>query len=190
MNSQNSRWWSSENPRQFIETSLHPQKVDVWVSMSGERIFLCFFESSVKSDTKLSLLTLCQFWHFCRQICCNFYRQWKATYAWFQQDNATGHTSHQTTRHLLQIFGNRTIAKDLFPLHSPDLTPADSYWWGYLKDTVYANNQRTLNKLKNVITYITASTASACKLWGTSHLTLWNVLFYVYFCSTKSSLGL
>lgn len=39
MNSQNSRCWLSENPHQFIETPLHPQKVGVWAAMSGERIF-------------------------------------------------------------------------------------------------------------------------------------------------------
>ena len=35
MTSQNSRCWSSDNPHQFTETSLHPQKVGAWACMSG-----------------------------------------------------------------------------------------------------------------------------------------------------------
>lgn len=73
-------------------------------------------------------------------------------HAWFQQDNATAHTSRQTTRYLTQTFGNRRIDKELFPPRSPDLTPVDFYLWGYLKDNVYVNNPKTLDDLKSAIT--------------------------------------
>lgn len=156
MNSQNSRWWSSENPHQFTETSLHPQKVGVWACMSGERIFFCFFEDRVNSETYCSFID-----KFAATLTDN-----ERHHAWFQQDNATAHTSHQTTRHLLQIFGKRTITKELFPPRSPDLTPADFYLWGYLKDNVYVGNPKTLNELKNAIT---------CSITSISSQTLKNV---------------
>ncbi|XP_031338283.1 uncharacterized protein LOC116167171 [Photinus pyralis] len=38
VNSQNYRTWAAENPHIFVETSLHPQKVGVWVAMSRRRI--------------------------------------------------------------------------------------------------------------------------------------------------------
>lgn len=141
MNSQNTRCWLSENPNQFIETSLHPQKVGVWAAMSGERIYFSFFEGRVNSD-----------------VYCSFIDRFVVTltetekrYAWFQQDNATAHTSGKTCQHLTKIFGKRMIDKQLFPPRSPDLTPADFFLWGYVKDKVFANNPKTLDDLKSAI---------------------------------------
>ena len=42
MNAQSSRCWLSENAHRFIETSLHPQKTDVWAALSGKRTFFFF----------------------------------------------------------------------------------------------------------------------------------------------------
>ena len=36
--------------------------------------------------------------------------------------------------------------------HSPDLTPADLYLWGYFKDRVYENNPQTIVDLNTAIT--------------------------------------
>ena len=142
MNSQNTRCWLSENPHQYVETSLHPQKIGVWAAMSGERIHFSFFEGRVDSDKY-----------------CSFIDQFAVTLtenerhiAWFQQDNATAHTSRRTTQHLTQIFGKRLIDKQLFPARSPDLTPMDFFLWGYVKDKVFANNPKSLNDLQSAIT--------------------------------------
>ena len=59
---------------------------------------------------------------------------------WFQQDGAGSHTARATRRHLNDIFGNRTIGKYLdinFPPRSPDLSPLDFFFWGYIKNEVY-----------------------------------------------------
>lgn len=141
MNSQNTRCWLSENPHQFIETSLHPQKIGVWAAMSGERIYFSFFEGRVNSDKYCSFID-----RFVVTL-----TETEKRYAWFQQDNATAHTSGKTCQHLTKIFGKRMIDKQLFPARSPDLTPADFFLWGYVKDNVFINNPKTLDDLKSAI---------------------------------------
>lgn len=43
----------------------------------------------------------------------------------------------------------RTIGKDLWPLHSPDLSLCNSYLWGSLKGNVYRNNPWMSEQLKS-----------------------------------------
>lgn len=38
VNNQNYRTWSTDNPHTFIETSLHPIKIGLWIAMSRRRI--------------------------------------------------------------------------------------------------------------------------------------------------------
>ena len=38
-----------------------------------------------------------------------------------------------------------------WPPRSPDLSPPDYFLWGYLKDRVYVNRPRTIEKFKNNI---------------------------------------
>jgi hypothetical protein len=38
VNSQNYRTWATENPHVFLESSLHPIKIGVWVAISRRRI--------------------------------------------------------------------------------------------------------------------------------------------------------
>jgi hypothetical protein len=46
-NSQNMRMWSSDNPHYFIETPLHPQKLEAWAAISKKRIIgPIFFEGN------------------------------------------------------------------------------------------------------------------------------------------------
>lgn len=48
VNSQNMRMWSAENPHIYTETSLHPQKIGVWVAMSRRRLIgPIFFEGNI-----------------------------------------------------------------------------------------------------------------------------------------------
>jgi hypothetical protein len=52
---------------------------------------------------------------------------------------------------LNEIFGERVISRDLWPLRSPDLTPPDFYLWGAAKSAMYRDRPRTLNELKTAI---------------------------------------
>jgi hypothetical protein len=53
---------------------------------------------------------------------------------------------------LNEIFGERVISRNLWPLHSPDFTPPDFYLWGAAKSAVYRDRPRMLHELKTAIT--------------------------------------
>ncbi|GFV11948.1 uncharacterized protein TNCV_3181791 [Trichonephila clavipes] len=61
---------------------------------------------------------------------------------WFQQDGATYHTARATIDLLKDTLGDRLISRFgpvNWPPRSCDLTPLDSFRWGYVKSLVYAD---------------------------------------------------
>jgi hypothetical protein len=72
-------------------------------------------------------------------------------HAYFQQNNATAHTSQHFMEALCEIFGERIKSQGLWPPHSPDLSVCDFYLWEKLKQNVYRNNPHTLEALENEI---------------------------------------
>jgi len=143
INSQNARYWSSQNPHLIHERPLQPQKIGVWVVMSSERIFVNFFHSTVTSEV------------YCRMIDAfiETLTEEEVFGAWFQQDNAPAHTSKKALKHLEMYFGYRVISQGLWPARSPDLTPPDFFLWGYLKDRVFENKPLTLMHLRENIVH-------------------------------------
>jgi hypothetical protein len=147
VNTQNCRFWSGDNPHLIHESPLHAQKLGVWAAMSGQRIFVLFFDTTVNS-----------------QVYCGFVDQFVETLTedevfrlWFQQDNATAHTSKLSMNHLTAYFGERVISKGLWPPRSPDLSPPDFFLWGFLKDRVFQDNPQTLDQLRQRIVETVAS---------------------------------
>lgn len=45
------------------------------------------------------------------------------------------------------------IRRGLWPLHSPDLTACDFYFWGCVEDKLYRTNLHTMEALRNNIRY-------------------------------------
>lgn len=152
INSQNSRMWASNNPNVLHQEPLHSAKIGVWCAISRRRIIgPLFFTDTINTERYLNII---------QQFICLLVSNER--YCWFQQDGATAHTSHTTMNALEEFFGNRIISKNLWPPRSPDLSPADFYLWGYLKERVYSNNPQTLEALQhnieNVINTITPAT--------------------------------
>jgi hypothetical protein len=52
VNSQNSRFWSSENPHLFHEVPLHSQKIGCWCAISRKRIVGPIFFSETVTEEK------------------------------------------------------------------------------------------------------------------------------------------
>lgn len=143
VNSQNTRYWATHNPHVTHEKPLHDLKIGVWCAMSGRRIIgPIFFEETVNTDVYLRIYE-----EFVTQL-----NPEEVSYAYFQQDGATCHTSDRSLARIHSDFTKeRTISKDLWPARSPDLSPCDFYLWGRLKGNVYHNNPRTLEELKQNI---------------------------------------
>ena len=86
---------------------------------------------------------------------------------YFQQDVAPPHTSKLALDWLKSNFNNRVISRKTdfeWVPHSPALSPADFFLWGYLKDRVYKTNPRTIGELKsNIQTEIEAIDEETCR---------------------------
>lgn len=73
---------------------------------------------------------------------------------WFQQDGATPHTTRHVTDWLHQTFDGNFISfktANVWPPHSPDLSPLDFFLWGHLKDLVYKPQPDSVAELKITI---------------------------------------
>lgn len=138
VNSQNSRIWSAENPHAYHEKQLHPQKIGVWCAISRKKIIgPIFFDYTVNAERYQNILL--QFIALLEE---------EDRYCWLQHDGATSHYAHSTSDFINEFFGDRVIGQGLWPPRSPDLTAADFFLWGYLKEKSYSNKPRTLEQLK------------------------------------------
>lgn len=144
INSQNYRTWSTENPHEYIETSLHPEKIGVWIAISRRRIIgPIFFNETVTGEV------------YRNRILNNFFEQVhddELTEGYFMHDGAPAHTAHETIRYLEEFYPDRLISRGIWAPRSPDLTPPDFFLFGHLKNTIYRNRIHNLDQLKNLIT--------------------------------------
>ena len=144
INSQNNRYWSTDNPHQLHEVPLHDQKVGVWCAISRTRLIgPIFFDDTVNSQ------------RYINNILNPFFNQltdYEKENGTFQQDNATAHTARASLAAIQNVFEDRVISRGRWPARSPDLNPCDFFLWGYLKAKVYGNNPHTIDELKNNIT--------------------------------------
>jgi hypothetical protein len=83
VNSQNYRTWRAENPQNYTENPLHPQKIGVWYAISRRRIIgPLFFETSINAVAYQEL-----FQQFILLL------KVDERNCWFQQDSVTAHTA-------------------------------------------------------------------------------------------------
>ena len=95
MNSQNTRYWSSENPHVIHETPLHDLKIGVWCAVSGTKIVgAIIFASTVNTDVYL---------HILEQFNDQLTPQDKMQF-FFQQDGATCYTSYRSLSRVHDMF--------------------------------------------------------------------------------------
>ncbi len=142
VNAQNFRIWSSENPHAFVERGLHPQKVGVWCAVSRRRVVGPFFFYDTITAARYQVIV--------RDFIASL--EIDERDSWFQQDGAPGHSAGSTTDLLREFFGERLIAKGLWPPRSCDMTPPDYFLWGMVKDYVFSRHPTTLADLERLIT--------------------------------------
>lgn len=144
VNSQNYRTWSTENPHQYVETSLHPVKVGIWIAISRRRIIgPVFFNNTVTGEFYRNEILRA----FFEEVHDDELRD-----GYFMQDGASPHTAHETIEYLQKFYQNRLISRGIWPPRSPDLTPPDFFLFGHLKNTVYKNRLYTIEQLQATIT--------------------------------------
>lgn len=154
VNKRNCRYWGTQKPDFCLERSLHSDKVTVWAALSSSGIIGPFFfedengdAETINSERYLELLKT-KFVPALRRRGADFKT------VWFQQDGATPHTSREVLTWLEKTFGTQYISyrtDNVWPPHSPDLSPLDFFLWGYLKDRVYNPAPKTTEELKAAI---------------------------------------
>ena len=70
-----------------------------------------------------------------------------------QQDVAPPHYALRVRDYLNEVFPQRWLRRGSieWPPRSPDLTPMDFFFWGVVKNKVYAKSPKTINELKDYI---------------------------------------
>ena len=85
VNSQNSRIWASENPNAIHEEPPHSEKIGVWCGMSRPRkVGPIFFDATITTAAYMEIFNT-----FVNQL-----DDEELSIGYFQQDEATSHTSH------------------------------------------------------------------------------------------------
>lgn len=140
--------WAASNPHATSSASLHPAKVTVWAGFTATHIVPpFFFDGTIDGDRYLDAL---------RNYVVPFLRKKRIlSKITFQQDGAPPHIKKCVTEYLNDTFGPKVISRNFdqpWPPRSPDLTPADFWFWGAVKQRVYQRSPTTLEELKKFIT--------------------------------------
>lgn len=153
VNKQNCRIWSEENPREFMETPLHPQKITVWCGLWAGGVIFRNAEGQTVTVNGERYRTMI------REYLVTQLDDIDVEDVYFQQDGATSHTARETINLLAETFGERIISRNgpiNWPPRSCDLTPLDYFLWGYVKSLVYADKPETLEHLEDNIRRVIA----------------------------------
>jgi hypothetical protein len=93
-----------ENPHNFVESNLHPQKIGVWVAMSRRRIIgPIFFNETITAERYRNQIL---------EVFINQLHEDEQQRGYFQQDGAPPHVAHQRINYLQEFFGDRLVSRD------------------------------------------------------------------------------
>lgn len=149
VNTHNCRYWATENPRVFREEhTQYPEKRNVWAGILGNEIIGPFFIDGNLTGPKYMELLINYIVPAMHRSAANQNIPWREVY--FQQDGAPPHFSLDVRHYLDTVFHNRWIGRRgpmLWPARSPDLTPLDFFFWGYLKDKVFRTKPENIDEM-------------------------------------------
>lgn len=161
-NRKNMHYWSEENL--FFNDPRNPQvrfSTNVWCGLIGSRIVgPVFYEGTLSGRRYIEFVISGVLAEFLDDLNLE-----DRVSIYFQQDGAPPHQLNQVRTLLQRMFRGKWISTNgpiRWPPRSPDLTPLDFYFWGYLKDEVYkskyANVEELQIKIRQVIRSIDGRT--------------------------------
>lgn len=150
VNRHNCRIWGNQQPNEVFQYVRDTPKVNVWCGLMQDRIIgpFMFAENTITGTIYLDMLEMYVF----PQI--DEIEREKGIEVTFQQDGAPCHYSLIVQEALNNRFPDRWIGRNgpiMWPPRSPDLTPLDFFFWGYVKNLVYAEKIRDLQHLRERI---------------------------------------
>ena len=142
----NIRIWGTENPHIVQEVERNSPKVNVWCGLFHDEVIGPFFfeEVTINQANFLRMLQesiLPQVRHRDHAVV-------------FQLDGAPAHWGLDVRASLNTEFPGQWIGRDgptPWPPRSPDVTPLDFFFWGYIKTLVYSHHIHNVNHLKERI---------------------------------------
>lgn len=118
----------------------------VWCGLWGNKVIgPYFFPLTVTSDSYVNVL---------EQMWATHHQEILVGNPWFQQGSAPAHSSRGVITWLTDHFPNKWIGRKgpiEWPPRSPDLTPLDFFFWGYVKAIVYDDPPSNLLMLQQRI---------------------------------------
>lgn len=134
VNKHNCRIWGSENPRQSLEHVRDSPKLNVFCALSKSKVYGPFFfqEKTINGIVYLDMLD--------NFLIPQIDNDDEERSLHFMQDGAPPHYLSDVRDFLNARFPGTWIGRGgpiAWPPRSPDLTPLDFFFWGFIKDTVY-----------------------------------------------------
>ena len=153
VNTHNVRQYAvAQQPPEFnYEVNISHDKWTVWIELCGNRQIIgsFFFERNVIGQVYLQMINN----NVVPQLEQYFRQQIVFPILWWVQDGAPAHRLIMVQVRLRELSGHRVIVlyEDVeWPPRSPDITPCDLFFWGYLKNKVYTSPPNDLhNRIQN-----------------------------------------
>jgi hypothetical protein len=109
INTQNNRYWRSQNPHLTDEAPLHPVEVGVWCALSARRfIGPVFLNKTINCERYVQAIL----GHFFSD-----FTQEERLYGWFQQDSATAHLVRNVYARLRPVSSGTKLSAVIFGQH-------------------------------------------------------------------------
>lgn len=156
INTKNCVHWGETNHHAVAPVPLFDAKVTAWCGITATFVLgPFFFEETTPTGPATCSVTGLRYAAMLKNYVLPELRRLNALndIVWMQ-DGAPPHIARSVKRLLDQHFGDRIISRYYpfpWPARSPDLTPMDFWFWGYLKSRVYLCNPQTLSDLKDSI---------------------------------------
>lgn len=151
-NRKNRRSWENKNNRKILVDQIKKsgrKTVSIWCGIFRNKIVGPIFYDYVLNGVNYLEILIPEVENLLLQ---NFSEAELADMIWMQ-DGAAPHNIPPVQYHLNSIFpvwiGNNGTIK--WPPNSPDLTPMDSFFWGFLKNIVYKNSNNNIQVIKDRI---------------------------------------
>lgn len=163
-NRHNNHLWADHNPHQQVNRVYQGRfGFNVWVALLGNRVLAYeVFEENLNSEIYFNILER----HIISYLD-NIPLQERES-LFFQHDGAPPHNAAIVVNCLNTNFGEKWLANNgpiRWPARSPDITPLDFYFWGFLKNKIYSVRSNTVEELRENF---------EAALRSIKHLNIWN----------------
>ena len=139
-------FWSGTNPGWRIQKKMKSPSLSVMAIMTSHGVLgPFFFPGSVTGDSFMQIMS---------DEAHPALLQLRMQHLIFQLDGAPGHWKKEVRQWLNSKFNRNWIGRDgpiAWPARSPDLTPLDFFFWGFIKNKTFSQFPSTMNDFKTSI---------------------------------------